>query len=71
MIFNNFLSIPHCTLVDTTVGGYFIPKDTVIWPNLSAVMKDPKEFPNPEKFEPKRYLSKGVDGNIVFKPHPK
>jgi len=68
-IFN--CSVPHGTLVDTTISGYFIPKNTHIFPNLSAVMKDPNIFPNPEVFCPERYLEKEKDGSIVFKPNPR
>ena len=50
---------------------YLIPSKTVIVPNLSAILNNPKDFPNPDKFEPERYLIKDQAGQIKFQPHPK
>ncbi len=59
-------SVTHAASKDTHLGGYFVPKGTNIFPNIGSVMKDPKNFPNPDKFDPSRYLTK--DGK--FEPHP-
>ena len=32
------LNLPHCTLEDTTIGGYDVPKDTQVCRNLMAGM---------------------------------
>ncbi len=50
---------------------YLIPRKTVIVPNLTSIMNNPKDFPNPEKFEPERYLVKDQAGQLRFQPHPK
>ncbi|GIX68348.1 cytochrome P450 2U1 [Caerostris extrusa] len=42
---------------ETTIEGYKIPKRSVIVSNLYSIHFDPKLYPNPEKFEPKRFLS--------------
>jgi cytochrome P450 len=64
--------VAHGTLVDTKLGGYFIPKNTLIFANLGAVMRDPEAFPNPDQFKPERYLEQSPEGNqLVFKPHPR
>lgn len=67
------LSVFHSTTQDTTFNGYFIPKDTTIFPNLWAVLTDPILFPEPEKFNPDRFLTedakelkKNVEGFIPF-----
>ncbi len=60
------LSVFHGTATDTHLGGYFIPKNTAVFPNIGHVMRDPKNFPNPEKFDPTRHLT--ADGK--FHPHP-
>jgi cytochrome P450 len=42
----------------TRIGPYEIPKGEAIIIFLAAIMSDPKSFPNPEKFEPERFLEK-------------
>jgi len=51
---------------DATVGGYFIPKGTLIFLHLGEVFRNETFFPNASMFDPDRYLVNGV-----FKPHPK
>jgi len=60
------LSVFHKATEDTNLASYFIPKGTVIFPNLGAVLNDPEYFPNPEKFDPERFFHEGK-----FRPHPK
>ncbi|XP_022334283.2 steroid 17-alpha-hydroxylase/17,20 lyase-like [Crassostrea virginica] len=50
------LGLPHSTICDTQVGGYDVPKDTVVIINQFALHRDPKYWTNPEKFDPLRYL---------------
>ena len=49
-------ALPHGTLEDTTLLGYTIPKGSVIIPNLASVHQDPTLWPNPEQFNPGRFL---------------
>ncbi|NWV86344.1 CP2H1 protein, partial [Dasyornis broadbenti] len=51
------LNVPHAVIRDTKFRDYFIPKDTMIIPVLSAALYDSKEFPNPEKFNPGHFLN--------------
>ncbi|NXP81882.1 CP2H1 protein, partial [Ramphastos sulfuratus] len=56
------MNVPHAVIKDTTFRGYFIPKDTIIFPMLHPVLHDSKEFPNPEKFDPGHFLN--ADGTF-------
>lgn len=54
-------TVPHSTINDTVLGGgynYFIPKDVVVMVNLYSIHHDPKMWDEPEKFDPRRFLSK-------------
>ena len=50
------LGVMHQAMEDVQFGGYYIPKGTQIFPNLGRVLNDPKFFPNPEEFNPERFL---------------
>ncbi|KAL0533225.1 hypothetical protein IC582_030441 [Cucumis melo] len=40
---------------DCTIDGYHIPKDTMVAVNLFDIMRDPKIWKNPNKFDPERF----------------
>lgn len=44
------------TLGPSMLGGYDIPAGTVIVPLLTAILNDPKVFPDPQAFDPTRFL---------------
>uniref|UniRef100_A0A914WW44 unspecific monooxygenase n=1 Tax=Plectus sambesii TaxID=2011161 RepID=A0A914WW44_9BILA len=56
------LALPHSTMEDTTLRGYFIPKGTTIFSNLFAHHYNPQYFPDPESFKPDRFLC--ADGKL-------
>lgn len=50
------LSLPHKSTCDTSLGGYDIPKDTMLITNVWAIHHDVDEWKKPEVFNPERFL---------------
>ncbi|XP_019623298.1 PREDICTED: cytochrome P450 2J1-like [Branchiostoma belcheri] len=50
------LSAIHATSNDTTLYGYNIPKEAIVFTNLWAVLHDPEVYPEPDSFKPERFL---------------
>ncbi|GBN12795.1 Cytochrome P450 2J2 [Araneus ventricosus] len=59
------LNLMRYTLADTTVGGYDIPKETIVYANFWSAHHDPRYWNEPDKFIPERFLSE--DGKSVVK----
>ena len=53
----------HMALKDTTICGYRVPKDTVVFPDLHSLHLDPKCWSNPEDFNPYRHID--FEGRLV------
>ena len=49
------LALPHLTLKDTTLCGYRVPKDTIVFADTESVHLDPKCWENPTVFNPYRH----------------
>ncbi|KAI4904388.1 hypothetical protein NFI96_016777 [Prochilodus magdalenae] len=58
-------TIPHCTGKDTSLNGYFIPKDTCVFINQWQINHDPELWKEPSLFNPDRFLS--ADGSELNK----
>ncbi|XP_037547041.1 cytochrome P450 1A1 [Nematolebias whitei] len=58
-------TIPHCATKDTSLNGYFIPKDTCVFINQWQINHDPEVWKDPSSFIPDRFLSD--DGTEVNK----
>ncbi|KAK2511237.1 hypothetical protein Q9233_017110, partial [Columba guinea] len=50
------LNVPHRVTRDIVFRGYFIPKDTDVYPLLSSVLHDPSVFKHPNAFDPTNFL---------------
>lgn len=62
--FSSFVpvTIPHSTTADTSINGYPIPKDTVVFINQWSLNHDPKKWDQPKIFNPLRFLDE--DGEL-------
>ena len=52
------LAVPHSTTQDTSLAGFFIPRDTTVFVNLWAIHHDPDNWKDPFCFRPERFLDK-------------
>ena len=54
-------------IADVTIGGYFIPKGTVVAFLIDSLQRTSKYWPNPDDFNPRRFDGKGLSefSNVV------
>ncbi len=67
------LDVPHKAIRDSTINGYHIPKGTTILFNFWRIHLDPRDWKEPNLFNPNRFLDEdgkfvGWDALKCFKP---
>ncbi|KAF8598008.1 cytochrome P450 [Ceratobasidium sp. AG-I] len=60
------LGIPHASIQDDVYKGYRIPKGSIIFGNIWAISNNPNEYPNPDQFDPDRFLGPVVPDAPIF-----
>jgi len=55
-------------LEDMTVGGYHIPAGTTLLINMMLLHRDPAHFPDPETFQPERFLQEAYRPPYAYVP---
>ncbi|KAI8487278.1 cytochrome P450 2 sub U member 1 [Branchiostoma belcheri] len=60
------LAVPHVTTETAKVLEYDIPKGTQILANLYSLHMDPVYWPDPDRFDPGRFLD--AERNVIIKP---
>ncbi|KAK2103339.1 cytochrome P450 1 sub A member 2 [Saguinus oedipus] len=59
-------TIPHSTTRDTTLNGFYIPKECCVFINQWQVNHDPQLWGDPSEFRPERFLT--AKGTALNKP---
>ncbi|ESO10863.1 hypothetical protein HELRODRAFT_109176 [Helobdella robusta] len=62
------MTLPHVTMKDSHVMGFFVPKGCTVFGNLHGAHHDPRVWRDPEKFNPERFLNENNE-MIVNKEH--
>jgi cytochrome P450 len=55
---------------DDVYDGRLIPRGSLVFANIWAMLRDPEVFPDPERFDPERYLEK-VDEETARRRDPR
>ncbi|KAF9268235.1 cytochrome P450 [Marasmius fiardii PR-910] len=64
------LAVPHRAMQDDIHEGFYIPKGSVILPNIWLLTHDPRVYSNPMEFNPDRYIPADAEGRTA-EPDPR
>ncbi|XP_078620884.1 cytochrome P450 2J4-like [Branchiostoma floridae x Branchiostoma japonicum] len=60
------LGLPHATTQDVTFGEFDLPAGVMVLTNLHSLHMDPAYWPDPDRFDPERFLD--TEGKVISKP---
>ncbi|KAE9389986.1 cytochrome P450 [Gymnopus androsaceus JB14] len=49
-------AFPHLLIQDDIYEGYFLPKGSIIMPSIWSILHNVEDYPEPERFNPSRFL---------------
>ncbi|KAL5704970.1 hypothetical protein ACHQM5_023325 [Ranunculus cassubicifolius] len=58
------LAAQHEAREDCRVAGYHVPAGTRLIPNLSKIQRDPRIWPDPNEFQPERFLTRQANMDV-------
>ncbi|KAG9218373.1 hypothetical protein CCMSSC00406_0007256 [Pleurotus cornucopiae] len=53
------LGVPHSLVSDDEYKGYYLPNGSIVFYNIWAILRDEAMFPEPDTFNPSRFLKDG------------
>ncbi|CAO2836573.1 unnamed protein product [Amaranthus hypochondriacus] len=59
------ISLPHESTQDCIIGGYHIPKGTMLQMNLWAIQNDPQIWEDPTSFRPERFEGNKIGNKVM------
>jgi len=60
------LLVPHLPSSDCTIGGFVVPRDTILLVNAWAIHRDPKVWDDPSSFNPERFKNGEAEGHMLM-----
>ena len=60
--------VPVRAMRDDVYRGCIIPEGTIVMGNVSAIFRDPEVYPDPNTFNPDRFLKDGKINPLVLNP---
>ena len=62
------IAFPNRAMQGDVYRGYLIPEGATVIQNIWAIFRDPSIYPDPETFNPDRFLKDGKINPLVFNP---
>ena len=62
------VGVPKRATQDDVYRGYFIPEGATVMENIWAIFRDPNIYPDPETFNPDRFLKDGENNPLILNP---